>query len=364
MKRPIAFMAVVLACVLVGLASLGALSTTTTVTVTHTATPVTACPPGASVMGCSLGAQDVPVPAITRTFGVTRPVTGCLFPDVSSYQGHPDWAAAAGSICAAVAKVGESTSIIDPDFAWNVTRLRALHIPWGGYWFVRDCTDGALFVHELAAVGFKGDRDALRPVLDMEVASARGCAVPIADAVHHAFGVWPIIYTAPGTWPGGSSGGLDSWEADYTTAPAPERLPFTSVVLGWQRYSPPYLDRWLPGLGYVDVSIDLRGFSKQLAFPAPPPAPPVHTITTPTPAPPPAPPANVRAKCWGKHATPDTRICKTVYRRHAWLVDQRITWGRSFRRCEHRASALSCDHAWHWYETRRHQAVSLRARYS
>lgn len=237
----------------------------------HLTAPV-ACPPGQSFMGCASGAAPHPAHALgnLKRAGVTAPTPGCKFPDVSSYQGHPDWAAAAGSICAAVAKAGEYSE--DPDFAYNVGQLRALHVPWSGYWFVRACDQGPAFASVLNSVGFKGDRDALRPVLDMEVPSARDCAVPISRVIHADFGIWPIVYTAPGTWPGGSEGDLDAWEAAYgSSLPG---LPFSATVLAWQRYSPPYTYLSIPGLGYGDVSIDLRGFSKQLAFPAPPPKPP------------------------------------------------------------------------------------------
>lgn len=342
---------------------LAACGGTTTVTKTSTTVAISACPVGASVMGCSIGAQDKPTIAPGITLGVTTPTAGCLFPDVSSYQGHPDWAAASTSICAAVTKAGEATSIVDPDFAWNVTELRALKIPWGAYWFVRQCSDGPAFVRELEAVGFDQDRDALRPVLDMEVPSARGCAVPIADQIHKAFGVWPIIYTAPGTWPGGSSGGLEAWEADYTTAPAPAPMPFSTVVLGWQRYSPPYTDHYLPGLGYVDVSIDLRGFSKALAFPAPKPPVVTHTTTTPVPPPPP-PPSSSHAICWGPRASPATKTCKTVLARHAWLLGRRDFWNHQFNRCIRYADGVGCARAERWWLLRRRQALELHGRYS
>lgn len=260
MKRKLAALAVTIA------AGLG-------VTATQLGGTTSPCPTGHSYMGCSIGAAKHPAHDLQnlRRATVTAPVPGCVFPDVSSFQGHPGWSAASGSICAAVAKAGEGGVGEDPDFAWNVGQLRALHIPWSAYWFVRGCDEGPSFVDVLNSIRFRGDRDALRPVLDMEVPSAAGCAVPMANAIHRAFGLWPIIYTAPGTWPGGSSGALDTWEADYGSVL--ERLPFASTVLAWQRYSPPFTFRSVPGLGTIDESIDLRGFSKQLAFPAPPPKP-------------------------------------------------------------------------------------------
>lgn len=236
-----------------------------------------ACPQGHAFLGCNSGAARHPAHtalkhAVLRA-QVARAQSGCIFPDVSQWQGHLDWTAAAPFICAAAAKAGEGGSGQDPDFEWNVSQFRALHIPWSAYFFVRGCSDGPQFVAELTAIHFKGDPLALRPVLDMEVRSAFNCAVPMARVIHAAFGVWPIIYTAPGTWPGGASGGLDAWEAAYTLGARPA-LPFTATVLAWQRYSPPFTLRSVPGLGTIDESIDLAGFSKQLAFPpAPKPSP-------------------------------------------------------------------------------------------
>jgi hypothetical protein len=239
------------------------------------------CPTGRSFMGCATGALPTTATPAPGQVGVVAPVPGCKVVDVSSYQGHPNWAGAARYICAAVAKAGELTE--DPDFAWNVAELRSLHIPWGAYWFIRGCGAGDSYAAVLNSVHFRGDHDALRPVLDMEVPAARGCAPEVAGAIHDAFGVWPIIYTALGTWPGGSSDGLETWEADYGSVLG--ALPFTSTVLAWQRWSPPYTfycipDLYSPGCrAYGDVSVDLRGFSRAFAFPVKP--KPTHPICFP-----------------------------------------------------------------------------------
>lgn len=232
------------------------------------------CPVGQSYMGCSIGAARHPGHALHGAIDVrgVAPANGCTIPDVSSWQGHEDWAAAAPYICAAVAKAGEGGVREDPDFAWNVAQLRSLHIHWGAYFFVRGCSDGAQFVAELNSVGFKGDPDALRPDLDTEVPSAKDCIVPAADAIHAAFGIWPNDYSAPGTYPGGPCGGLDKWEADYTLG-LREIENDCGLVIAWQRYSPPYTFKSVPGLGTIDESIDLAGFSSQLAFPPAPPKP-------------------------------------------------------------------------------------------
>jgi hypothetical protein len=265
MKRLAAVLA--LLCVfLVALAACGATSVTRPLTIrAPEKSAAVRCPPQTAVMGCADGVAAKPTPPPPGKVGVTAPVTGCIYPDVSQWQGHPDWAAAAGHICAGVAKAGETVE--DPDFAWNVATLRALHIPWGAYWFVSACGEGPAFVRVLDSVHFKGDLDALRPVLDMEIPAARGCAVPMAAAIHKAFGIEPDIYTAPGTWPGGSSDGLPVWEADY--GPVLGALPFAAHVVGWQEWSPPYRFLFEPGLGYIDESLS-RGYAAERAFPANP----------------------------------------------------------------------------------------------
>jgi hypothetical protein len=267
------------------------------------------CPPGASYMGCATGVAPRATTAPLGRVGVTAPVPGCKVVDVSGYQGHPNWKGAAAYVCAAVAKSGEGGHGEDPDFAWNIDTLRSLHIPWASYFFVRGCGDGSQYVSELDSVHFKGDRDALRPVLDMEVPAARGCAVLMADAIHSAFGIWPIIYTAPGTWPGGASGGLDVWEADY--GPSLGALPFSAHVLAWQRWSPPYTflcipNLYSPGCGtYGDVSIDLAGFSRALAFP--PPRIPAATVAK-----------WIRARNSSERAYA-ARSCVTLHQRVSWF---------------------------------------------
>jgi GH25 family lysozyme M1 (1,4-beta-N-acetylmuramidase) len=339
-----------------GLSLAGVDNQTTTRTIT---TPSSAqCTPAAAVMGCASGAQAIPTPPPPNTRPkVTAPVRGCIYPDVSYAQGYISyarWAEASKYICAAVVKAGEY--VMDSQFEHNVAVLRALHIPWGAYLFVRNCTSGANLVAWLNAVHYKGDRDALVPDLDMEVPSAYNCAVPLANAVHRAFGVWPDIYSAPGTWPGGSTGGLDFWEADYTTATRPEPFSFTATVVGWQRYSPPYLDREIPGLGYLDVSIDTGGFSKQFAFPAPKPV--THTTTTPPP-----PPPSARAVCFGSGARQGA-TCIAVRRRYAWLTSREGFWQHEFNRCIRYADGIGCDRAWHWYRVRSGDARKLRSRFS
>jgi hypothetical protein len=207
-----------------------------------TAHSVTAsCLPGGSAMGCSVTGKR-PTP-----FAFFGPPAGPKFPDVSSYQGHPDWAAAKRwGIVGAAVKAGEYTQ--DPDFAWNVSQLRALHIPWVPYWFVRSC-DPTTLVSVIRSAGLTSGP----VILDMEVPSAAGCAPTLNAAVINAFHRAAVIYTAPGTWPGGSNAGLAVWEATYGASFSPIWHP----VLGWQftdgQFGAPV---YIPGIGTGDVSVD------------------------------------------------------------------------------------------------------------
>lgn len=204
-------------------------------------------------MGCALsGAAETFKPKVSAI------PSGPKFPDVSSFQGHPNWAAAKSSISMAVVKAGEYKE--DPDFAWNVGQLKTLGIPWAPYWFVRNtgCAhEGAEIVSVVKSVG---GLTSLPVVLDEEVPEALGYTVCLADAVHAAFGRWPIIYTAPGTWPGGANGNLNLWIADY--GPGFPCM-WTCHPVAWQFASPPFVDYFIPGIGTGDVSVDY-GFSKLL----------------------------------------------------------------------------------------------------
>lgn len=217
-----------------------------------TAQPAGFCPPGQSFMGC----------ATPHTLGIGPKLTvpaGHLFPDVSSYQGHPNWAAAKPHIAGAIAKAFEYHE--DPDFAYNVAALKAQRLPWGAYDFVRFC-DASGFIAVLRSVG---GPTSLPPVIDMEVPAARGCAPALDRQVFAAFHRHAVIYTAPGTWPGGSNAGLPVWEATYGSG-------FSAVwhpVLAWQ-----FTDgKWgstvyIPGIGQGDVSVDY-GLLEQVPNPLP-----------------------------------------------------------------------------------------------
>jgi hypothetical protein len=217
MKRYLAITIALLCCGFVA-----ACGTTRAPTSTTTTAPAaTACPRGHSYMGCAEGA-----PAAfsqTPTFKLSGPPpAGQKFPDVSSYQGCDlNWAriGAAG----AVIKLGEGESVADPCAAHNLAGLAAAHKRAVVYWFVRPdsiSAESAFIVARLKAEHI---------------------------TINHV-----VIYTAPGTWPGGSNGGLNTWEAAYTGTTTRPALPYSGGVLAWQ-----YTDSgYTAGLGYGDLSVD------------------------------------------------------------------------------------------------------------
>lgn len=216
-------------------------------------------------MGCA-----VPHPKPASPFAA--PV-GKRFPDVSSFQGHPNWALAKPFIDGAAVKASEFR--VDPDFVWNVHQLNALHIPWVAYDFVRSCS-ASVFIAALKSVGGPVGP----PIIDMEVPAAKGCAPALERQIFAAFHRLAIIYSAPGSWPGGADGGLSVWVAAY--GPSSPPCLFTcnvnvaghQSIIAWQ-----YTDgqfgavTTIPGIPRGDVSIDYNLMAQATPAPAPKPKP-------------------------------------------------------------------------------------------
>jgi hypothetical protein len=181
---------------------------------------------------------------------------------VSSYQGRPDWNAAKNcGIAGGIAKAGEYQE--DPTFAYNVGQLRALKLWWAPYWFVRNtgCShEGAQIVSVVRSVGGLTSGPV---VLDMEVPESYGYAGCLDQAVYAAFGRHALIYTAPGTWAGGSNAGLALWQAEY----GPTLHALWHPTLAWQFTDGQYgRVVYIPGIGTGDVSYDY-GITKLTAAP-------------------------------------------------------------------------------------------------
>lgn len=181
------------------------------------------CPPGGGYMSCSInGTSSYTPPSLNPTPTETVTPPGSEFPDVSNYQGCDiDWANVGAS--GAAIKLGEGNSIVDACAAHNIAGLRASHKALVYYWFVRP--DGTTPEAAYIVRTLKAER----------------------LTVDHV-----VIYTAPGTWPGGPSNGLDTWEAAYSGTLSPPALPYHSGVLAWQ-----FTDAGsISGLGQGDVSVN------------------------------------------------------------------------------------------------------------
>ena len=218
-----------------------------------TAALVHGCPPGHSFMGCS----STPSPTSALP---TFSTSGCKIPDVSSYQGHPNWGEAKSHTCGGIFKGGEYG--VDPDAQYNADSLASLHIWHAMYWFVRNTgcsSEAAQIVNEAHAT------HVTVVINDLEVPEASGyagCLVPAEKAAH----LIPVDYTAPGTWPGGAGkGNAPLWQAEY----GPTLHPFWNPVVAWQCTDGQFgCVTPIPGIGNGDVSVDL-GITKLGSPPAP-----------------------------------------------------------------------------------------------
>lgn len=214
-------------------------------------------------MGCSMEARGATAAARTSLAMTPAPV-GPKFPDVSAWQGHPNWAAAKPMIEGAIVKAGEAY-FQDPDYVWNVHTLNSLRLPWIPYWFVRpsvNClTEANDFVQAIRAVGGTPVR---RAVLDIEVPGLSGYAACMDNVIDSSLGFHAIIYSSPGTWPGGSTAGLNLWVAAYGASAPPCLAGVCNVavagrqsILAWQYTDGAYGPvTYIPGIGNIDVSLD------------------------------------------------------------------------------------------------------------
>lgn len=234
------------------------------------------CPAGQAFMGCSVGDRAKAAPQGTKpTLRATTAPAGCKIADVSSWQGHPNWPAAKPFLCGGIYKAGESLHQ-DPDASYNLHELAALKMWHTAYWFVRSgvsCTAEAhAFVNVLVALGYPHDELAGPPVLDEETPGIAGYAACMDHVIFDAFRVHAVIYTAPGTWPGGSGAGLLAWPAAYGPS-HPPCLAFTcSHYVAWQFAAPPWVMYFVAGLGDQDESVNYTFTSmRPFAHPGPPP---------------------------------------------------------------------------------------------
>ena len=209
-----------------------------------------------------------------KTVGAGKPVSigGRLVPDVSSYQGHPNWGTAKRYISGAIVKAGEGAGYTDPTFAYNWGTLRRLGVWHTAYYFVRNTSCQVQVSRFVAIVRSSGGFDSGPPVLDVEVPLSPGLVPCLVAGIETATHRRAIIYTAPGTWPGGGHGDALLWVASYGSSPgcvwtcAHVAWQFTGDGLGPSPHS-------LPGVGSsIDISTD-NGITRLTSHPVPKPKP-------------------------------------------------------------------------------------------
>jgi hypothetical protein len=212
----------------------------------------TACPSGNSFMGCAAP------PALGIIPRVTAPA-GRRFVDVSDWQPSVNWGAVrASGIFAVVVKAGEGLAQ-DPTFASHVAGARAAGLQVQAYWFERPvgCSSEAAAIDRVVPHG-------MRVTFDAEVSGVAGYASCERAAVQAHTGLVPAVYTAPGTWPGGSSAGLPLWEATY----GPSLKVLWRPLASWQFTQ----SAVIPGIpGFVDESVDYGLFAAPKPTPKPDP---------------------------------------------------------------------------------------------
>lgn len=258
MKRSI--LAVLLACLIaVAICACGGSTSSSISTTTPSPAPQSAlCPAGTGFMGCSLSKTG-------PTFGPRiAPPAGPKFPDVSSFQGHPDWAAAKSQshIAGAVIKAGEFTHE-DPDAAWNAAQLKRLGIPFAVYWFDRPIScgsEGAAIEQVAKSLG------ARLVIIDQEVSGIQGHYACLSPFVRAVTGQGPLVYRSASNDFDTSANNAPCWVAAYGPASAPA---CNGRPIAWQftdgTFGPVVS---IAGIGRDDVNVDM-GLLARIAPPGP-----------------------------------------------------------------------------------------------
>lgn len=210
---------------------------------------------------------------------------GRFVPDVSEWNGRPNWTAAKRwGIAGAVIRVTDfALGRPDKQLAYNVREVRRLGLWYAFYAFLRpgNCAAEAdTAVSYVRAVG--GLRSG--PLIgDAEVPLPASCVQVFVLRVEHDTG-WSIavVYTSPGTWPGGLHDHALLWGAAYGFA-AP--CVWTCHLVAWQ-YTQGLVGpepHCISGIGCSDLSLD-EGVTS-LVRPHPNPKPKPHPKPSPYPSP-------------------------------------------------------------------------------
>ncbi len=156
----------------------------------------------ASLVGPPIPGDNRPHPGVAAARGM--PIQGM---DVARYQGPIDYAKAeAAGVRFVYMKATEGDDYVDPAFADNWARARAVGLAHGAYHFMTWCSTAATqakwFTKNVPA-----DADALPPVLDLEWNNASSCKQKFSradmlekihvmlDAMEKHTGKVPVIYT-------------------------------------------------------------------------------------------------------------------------------------------------------------------------
>lgn len=183
---------------------------------------------------------------------------GPFVPDVSYYQGRPNWAAAKPHISGAIVRVADG-NFNDPAFGHNWYELKRLGIWHASYYFLRPYNCAGQADRALAIIGSQGGLDSGPLIADAEVPLNYGCAAAFVAEAKRRSGLPEVIYTSPGTWAGGPHGNAALWVASYGPTPG---CVWTCSHVAWQftdgSYGPQ--PHCTPGIGCDDISLD-RGIT-------------------------------------------------------------------------------------------------------
>lgn len=226
--------------------------------------PTGACPPRQSTPGCSIAVAPTEAPGLLKL----APIGGAEWPDVSDWQGPitPNgrtagvnwglvkaWQLSHGWPAFGAFKLGEYG--LDPDASINSAALTRLGMGKLAYWFVRNtgCShEAAQIIADAKLVGVHAI------ALDAEVGEAAGyttCLIPSLRASGWFHLV--VVYTGPGTWPGGVTFGAPLWDAAYNFSGPQFGGLWTSHAAAWQFTDGVFAARtFVPGVGFDDVNLD------------------------------------------------------------------------------------------------------------
>lgn len=185
--------------------------------------------PGAGVMG-SCAAQNV-----HPTGPLQGAIRGKFCPDVSEFQGDPNWAAAKrhGLTCAIVRVNDAITGVPDRSLSYNARELNRLHIWHGYYTFLRPggCATEARVAYEY--ITRVGGLTSGPEIADAEVPLNSNCTRSFTGEIR-VLSRWNVgvEYSSTGTNPGGGNPQDKQWDAAY--GPSPECFMRPCHRVAWQ----------------------------------------------------------------------------------------------------------------------------------